>query len=248
MKLADLKIIVTGAASGMGKHFATRLAEAGAEVAAGDINEAGLDDLPGSVRRRALDVREPDQCEDFCGWAADALGGLNALINNAGILQDGMLVKQDKKTGQVKKLSDAQWHAVINTNLHGATYMAREAVARMVALGSRPGVVVSMSSSARHGNFGQSNYAAAKAALAANTFTWAREWARFGIRACAVAPGMIDTPMTQGMPEAALAALIERIPVGRVGLPEDIWLAVRFCLECDFFNGRTMDVDGGLTM
>lgn len=248
MNLADLKVIVTGAASGMGKHFATRLHEAGAAVAVGDLNQAGLAELPDGVHRRGLDVREPDQCEDFCGWAADALGGLNALVNNAGILQDGMLVKKDKQTGQVKKLSDEQWHAVLNTNLHGATYMAREAVAKMVELDSRPGVVVNMSSSARHGNFGQSNYAAAKAALAANTFGWAREWSRFGIRACAIAPGMIATPMTAGMPDKALAALTERIPVGRIGAPEDIWLAVRFCLECDFFNGRTMDVDGGLTM
>ena len=104
------------------------------------------------------------------------------------------------------------------------------------------------SSIARHGNRGQSNYSAAKAALAANTVTWAREFAPFGIRVGAVAPGMIETPMTQGMNQKARDALVAAIPVGRIGLPEDIWLAVKFVLECDYFNGRTIDVDGGLAM
>jgi len=248
MELADMKIIVTGAASGMGKHFANRLSEAGATVAAGDINEAGLGDLPEPVHSRKLDVRIEADCESFVAWAHDAMGGLNGLVNNAGILAAGMLVKKDRKTGEVVKLPAEKWHAVLNTNLHGSFFMAREAVARMVETGTRPGVVVNISSSSRHGNYGQSNYAAAKAALAANTFTWAREWARFGIRAGAIAPGMIDTPMTAGMPQKALDALISRIPVGRIGKPEDIWKAVRFIIECDFFNGRTMDVDGGLTM
>ncbi len=248
MELTDMKIIVTGAASGMGKHFTNRLFEAGATVAAGDINEAGLGDLPEPVHRRKLDVRDEAECESFVAWAHDAMGGLNGLINNAGILDDGLLVKKDRKTGEVKKLPTDKWHAVLNTNLHGATFMARETVARMVETSTRPGVVVNISSSARHGNFGQSNYTAAKAAMAANTFTWAREWARLGIRVGAVAPGMIDTPMTSGMPQKALEALISRIPVGRIGRPEDIWKAVRFIIECDFMNGRTVDVDGGLSM
>jgi 3-oxoacyl-[acyl-carrier protein] reductase len=121
-------------------------------------------------------------------------------------------------------------------------------VRKMVETGSRPGVVVNMSSIARHGNRGQSNYVAAKASLAANTVTWAREFAAFGVRVTAVAPGMIDTPMTRGMNAKAREALVSAIPVGRIGEPEDIWMAVRFCIECDYFNGRTVDVDGGLTM
>ena len=105
-----------------------------------------------------------------------------------------------------------------------------------------------MASIARHGNRGQSNYVAAKAALAANTVTWAREFAPFGIRVGAVAPGMIETPMTQSMNPKAREALVAAIPVGRIGVPEDIWLAVKFVLECDYFDGRTIDVDGGLSM
>jgi 3-oxoacyl-[acyl-carrier protein] reductase len=141
-----------------------------------------------------------------------------------------------------------QWDAVIGVNLTGATLMAREVVATMARAGTRQGVVVNMSSVARHGNRGQTNYVAAKAALAANTVTWAREFAPFGVRVGAIAPGMIETPMTQGMNQKARDALVAMIPVGRIGAPEDIWQAVRFIVECDYFNGRCVDVDGGLTM
>ena len=82
--------------------------------------------------------------------------------------------------------------------------------------------------------------------LAANTVTWAREFAGFGIRVGTVAPGMVETPMTQGMNQKARDALVAAIPVGRIGVPEDIWLAVRFVIECEYFNARTIDVDGGL--
>ena len=126
--------------------------------------------------------------------------------------------------------------------------MVREVVAQMVERDIRPGVVVNISSISRHGNRGQSNYVAAKAALAANTVTWAREFAPFGVRVTAIAPGMIETPMTKGMNQAARDALVANIPAGRIGLPEDIWLAVKFCLECDYATARTYDVDGGLSM
>ena len=248
MELRDLKVIVTGAAQGMGAHFARRLAEAGAGVAAGDVNEAGLAELPAGVHRRRLDVSSEGDVKAFVAWAAAEMGGLNALVNNAGIIRDGLLVKKDRSTGEVTTLSRENWDAVLAVNLTGATLMAREVVETMVRAGTRPGVVVNMSSAARHGNRGQSNYVAAKAALAANTVTWAREWAAFGIRAGAVAPGMIETPMTRGMNQKARDALVAAVPVGRIGAPEDIWRAVRFIIECDYFDGRCVDVDGGLVM
>ncbi|MCU0683473.1 MAG: SDR family oxidoreductase [Polyangiaceae bacterium] len=248
MQLNQLKIIVTGAAKGMGAHFAQRLLEAGAKVAAGDVDEAGLATLPEGIAKRRLDVSSETDCADFVKWADETLGGVNGLINNAGILRDGLLVKKDRTTGEVKTLSVADWNAVIGVNLTGATLMVRETVAAMARAGTRPGVIVNMSSIARHGNRGQSNYVSAKAALAANTFTWAREFAPFGVRVGAVAPGMVETPMTQGMNQKARDALVANIPVARIGLPEDLWLAVKFVLECDYFNGRTIDVDGGLTM
>jgi 3-oxoacyl-[acyl-carrier protein] reductase len=255
MQLSSLKFIVTGAAQGMGAHFAQRIAEAGGQVAAGDVKDDGLAalaeatrGLPGKVHIRKLDVSNEAEIGTFVDWAADAMGGLNGLINNAGILRDGLLVKKDRTTGQVSKLTREQWDAVIGVNLTGATLMVRDTVAKMVALDQRPGVIVNMSSIARHGNRGQSNYVSAKAALAANTVTWSREFAAFGIRVGGIAPGMIETPMTQGMNQKARDALVANIPVGRIGVPEDIWVAVKFVIECDYFSGGTIDVDGGLAM
>ena len=248
MELRDLKVIVTGAAQGMGAHFARRLAEAGAQVAAGDVNEARLAGLPQGIHRRRLDVADEADVTAFVAWAAGAMGGLNALVNNAGIIRDGLLVKKDRATGEVTTLPRADWDAVLGVNLTGATLMAREAVATMVRAGTRPGVVVNLSSVARHGNRGQSSYVAAKASLAANAVTWAREFAPFGIRVGAIAPGMIETPMTEGMNQKARDALVAMIPVGRIGVPEDVWRALRFVFECDYFSGRCLDVDGGLAM
>ena len=255
MELASVKCIISGAAQGLGRHFALRLCQAGAQVAIGDVNPQGLADTlelargsKGRLHARPLDVSQEADVRAFVEWAHTSMGGLNAVINNAGILRDGLLVKKDRHTGAVTVLPKEQWDAVLAVNLTGATLLVREGVRKMAETGTRPGVVVSMSSIARHGNRGQSNYVAAKAALAANTFTWAREFGPFGIRATAVAPGMIDTPMTRSMNVRAREALISAIPVGRIGEPEDIWLAVRFCLECEYFNGRTVDVDGGLTM
>jgi len=253
MKLDNVKAIITGGAQGMGAHFALRLAEAGAQVAIGDIQEEGLaaivdkaKNLPGTIHAQRLDVADEASCQGFVAWAAEAMGGLNCLVNNAGILRDGLLVKRDRKTGEIITLSKEKWDAVVAVNLTGAVLMVREAVATM-ARAETQGVVVNMSSISRHGNRGQSNYTAAKAALAADTVTWSREFARLGVRVGAVAPGMIETPMTQGMNQKARDALVAAIPVGRIGLPEDIWLAVKFVIECEYFNGRTIDVDGGLS-
>ncbi|WP_437939918.1 SDR family oxidoreductase [Sorangium sp. So ce341] len=254
MRLEDTKFVVTGAAQGLGRHYALRLAELGGQVAAGDVNEEGLaslveasQGLPGKIHARPFNVAVEAEVEAFVRFAHGAMGGLNGLVNNAGILRDGLLVKKDRQTGAVVKLSAAQWQAVIDVNLTGATLMVREVVAKMVET-EQKGVIVNISSIARHGNRGQSNYTAAKSALAANTKTWALEFAPFGIRVGAVAPGMIETPMTQGMNQKARDALVAMIPVGRIGVPEDIWQAVRFVIECEYFNGRCIDVDGGLTM
>ena len=254
MRLEDTKFIVTGAAQGLGRHYALRLAEAGGQVVAGDVNEAGLASLVeeakglrGKVFVRKLDVASEEDIASFVAFARESMGGLNGLVNNAGILRDGLLVKKDRNTGAVLKLSKADWQAVVDVNLTGATLIVRDVVASMAESGTK-GVIVNMSSIARHGNRGQSNYSAAKSALATNTKTWSQEFAPFGIRVGAIAPGMVDTPMTQGMNPKAREALINAIPVGRAGVPEDIWLAVKFVIECEYFNGRCIDVDGGLGM
>src|SRR5690606_29408352 len=116
MQLSELKIIVTGGAQGMGAHFVRRLAEAGAQVAAGDIHEAGLAEvaeatrgLPGKVHVRKLDVASEAEIASFVDWASGAMGGLNGLINNAGILRDGLLVKKDRNTGAVSRMTREAW-------------------------------------------------------------------------------------------------------------------------------------------
>jgi 3-oxoacyl-[acyl-carrier protein] reductase len=254
MRLEDGKFIVTGAAQGLGRHYALRLAEAGAQVAAGDVKEAELAALAeeskgfkGKIHARKLNVADEGEVGSFVAWAHESMGGLNGLINNAGILRDGLLVKKDRTTGAITKLSREQWQLVIDVNLTGATLMVRDVVAKMVETSTR-GVIVNISSIARHGNRGQSNYSAAKAAMAVNTKTWSLEFAPFGIRVGAVAPGMVETPMTAGMNQKARDALVGMIPVGRTGEPEDIWLAVKFVIECEYFSGRCIDVDGGLGM
>src|SRR5262245_35077122 len=126
MELSKFKIIITGGAQGMGAHFARRLAEAGAQVAAGDVKEDGLAQLvestrglPGKVHVRKLDVANESDVGAFVDWAHATMGGLNGLINNAGILRDGLLVKKDRTTGEVTRLSKDQWDAVIGVNLTG---------------------------------------------------------------------------------------------------------------------------------
>ena len=248
MKLEDTKIIVTGAARGMGAHFATRLHELGAQVTAGDVDEAGLAELPEGIYRRRLDVSSDAEIASFVAFAAESMGGLNALVNNAGIIRDAMFARKNRKSGELERMSRSDWDRVIAVNLTGASMMAQEVFGHMLMHDTRPGVVVNISSIARHGSRGQSNYVAAKAALAANTQTWMREFSRNGIRVGAVAPGLIETPMTSGMPEKALDRLRASIPLGRMGQPEDIFQAVKFIIECEFFTGQTIDVDGGGAM
>ena len=250
-----MQIVVTGAASGMGAYFARQLVAAGARVAGGDVDAAALqalerevDDLPGALYTKRVDVSGEAESEAFADWAAEAMGGLNGLINNAGILRDGLLVRKDPDSGEITRMSGRDWRESIDVNLTGATWIVRDAVAKMLELEVTEGVVINMSSISRHGNHGQSNYVAAKAALAANTVTWAREFARYGIRVGALAPGVVETPMTHNMQPAARERLIEAVPLGRVGKPHDIWLGVKFIIENDYFTGRCVDIDGGLSM
>lgn len=247
MELDQLKCIVTGGASGLGEHFAKQLLAAGAQVAVGDVNEEGLAALPKGIHRRRLDVGDPEDIARFVAWAAEQMSGLNSLINNAGIIRDGLWVGKSRTTGEIRRMSREDWDAVIAINLTGASFMVQEVVAHMIEHAEH-GVIVNISSVARHGNRGQTNYVAAKSALAANTRTWMKEFAAYGIRVAAVAPGAIETPMTAGMNQKALDMIKAGIPLGRMGKPEDIWRAVKFIFDCDYFTGETIDVHGGASL
>lgn len=252
MKVGDVRAIVTGAASGLGRQFALELAKNGAVVLAGDIDVKGLEllrsecqNMPGRIWISRLDVSAESSVLDFVRQASQEASGINVLINNAGILRDGLLVKDE--IDWVKTLPRTQWKQVMDVNLMGPYLMTRETVADIVRRKIPESVIINISSVARLGNFGQSNYSASKAALDACTRTWALEFASYGVRVGGIAPGLIDTPMLQDISEEARQALILRTPLGRIGSPAEVWLAVRFILECDYFTGRVIDVDGGLS-
>jgi 3-oxoacyl-[acyl-carrier protein] reductase len=253
MQLAEARAIVTGAASGLGYRFALELARAGAAVTAVDIDGAGLDrlaldaeGLPGTMGTLVGDVADEAAVKGFVRAAGEAMGGLNVLVNNAGVLLDGLLVQEEG--GWVRRLPLAQLRKVLDVNLVGPFLVAREAAAAMLERGEREGVVVNISSLARGGNAGQSCYAASKAGLDAATRTWALELAPHGIRVAAIAPGVIETPILANVSPEAREALRDGIPLRRFGDPGEVWLTLRYVLECGFFNGRVIEVDGGANM
>ncbi len=255
MQLDTVKALVTGGASGMGRSFTLALARAGADVAFCDVNAEGIAtvvaegaDLPGKVVGFEANVASEDSVVALIKDSAEALGGLNVLVNNAGIFRDGLLVKKDRKTGELRKMSLKKWQTVIDVDLTGPFLCTREFAANVIESGTRDAVVVNISSIARHGNMGQSNYSAAKAGLVADTKLWAGELARYGIRTGAVAPGFVDTPILQGMRPEVLEAMLKPVPLRRVGTTDEIFAAVKFIIECGYFTGRCIDVDGGLTL
>ena len=255
MKLSETLAIVTGAASGMGRHFALRIAESGGQVAAFDLGAEGLASLseaaaaaPGTVHAFTCDVSDEAQVAARIAEAAEAMGGLNVLVNNAGIFRDALLVKKDRTSGDVQTMSLSDWQKVIDVDLKGPFLCAREFAANYIRRGQSSGVIVNISSISRYGNVGQTNYSAAKAGLVADTRAWAKELSRYGIRAGAIAPGFIETPILEAMPEPALEKMLSQVFLGRMGTPEEIWQGVRFIIECDYFTGRCIDIDGGISM
>lgn len=254
MQLDQMKIVVTGGASGMGRHFSLALAKAGAHVAAFDLNEEGLASLKADAEGLKLNtyvcnVADEGQVEASFTQAWTDLGGLNGLVNNAGIFRDGMLVKKDRTTGAVKSMSLKNWQMVIDVDLTGPFLCTRALASRMLENDAQGGgVIVNISSIARYGNMGQGNYSAAKAGLVADTVVWAKELSRYGIRVGAIAPGFVDTPILQGMKPEVLEKMLKVVPLRRVGSPDEILAGIKFIIECDYFTGRCIDIDGGMRL
>ena len=250
MQLAGKTVLITGAGRGLGAAMAEGLANRGASLALVDLDAAGLDAVRTACEKRGVHATtyhanvavEADVVTTFDRVVAD-FGRLDVVIANAGILRDGLLVKV-KDGAVVDKLSLAQWQAVIDVNLTGVFLCGREAAERMIRLGNG-GCIVNISSLSRAGNFGQSNYSAAKAGVAALTVVWAKELARFGIRVNAIAPGFIKTEMVASMKPELLAKMAAGIPVQRLGEPNEIAATAAFILENDYCNGRVLEIDGG---
>lgn len=251
MNIQDKVVVVTGGAQGLGLTMALALAATGARLALVDLNQDKLSDAVeqckaagGEARAYVANIADEQEVIALFEDVLKDHGSLNGLINNAGVLRDGMLVKA--RDGEVlKKMSLAEWQSVIDVNLTGVFLCGREAAAAMIRSGSE-GVIINISSVSRAGNVGQSNYSAAKAGVAAMAVTWARELARHGIRCMAIAPGFISTDMVASMKPEALERMVAQIPLGRLGTPEEIADTAVFIFENDYLTGRVMETDGGI--
>ena len=254
MELQDKVIAITGGGRGLGAAMAQRLAARGCRLALIDLDDATLTDMAsrceqaGAPKVATYKVNvssEPDVEQLFADIGSD-FGALHGLVNNAGITRDALTLKV--KDGQItSKMSLAEWQLVIDVNLTGVFLCGREAAARMVELGCE-GVIINISSISRHGNMGQVNYSATKAGVQAMAVVWAREFARYGIRAASIAPGFIGTEMVMAMKPEAREKLTAHIPLRRMGEPDDIARTVQFILENDYVSGRCFDIDGGLRL
>ncbi len=253
MEIKDKVIVITGGGQGLGQAMAISLAQAGAKLALIDLNEDNLKESVALIKQAGSDakyylanVSKEEEVEATFNKINDDFNGFDGLINNAGILRDGMLIKA--KDGEiVKKMSLEQFQSVIDVNLTGVFLCGREASAHMVR-NKRKGVIINMSSIARNGNMGQTNYAASKAGVVAMTVCWARELGRHGIRVGAIAPGVIRTAMTDAMKPEMRERLEKMKPVGRLGESDEIAHTVKYILENEFFTGRVVEIDGGLSM
>jgi 3-oxoacyl-[acyl-carrier protein] reductase len=253
MDLSGKAVVVTGGARGIGKAIATAFADRGARIALLDLNaddlattQAELAGRGASVSTHTLNVAKEDEVVRAFDDVVATHGRLDVLVNNAGIIRDALLVKV-KDGAVVAKMSLAQWQAVIDVNLTGVFLCGREAAERMIGLG-HGGAIINIASISKAGNAGQSNYSAAKSGVTALAVTWAKELARFGIRAAAIAPGFIRTDLLANMPPEMLDKVTAPVPLKRLGLPEEVAHTAVYIAENDFFTGRSVEVDGGLRL
>ena len=241
--LRDKVVIVTGAAAGIGLATARRFAQEGCRVASWDVKEATPE--PGGVFQK-VDVGAAASVNAAIDEVISRWGAIHVLVNNAGILRDGQLIKY--KDGAISgMMTDEQFDAVIGVNLRGVFLCTRAVAARMIPQGG--GVILNASSVVGlYGNFGQTNYVATKSGVIGMTRVWARELGKYKIRVNAVAPGFISTDMVKSMPEKILQSMRDHTPLGRMGQPEDIanaylWLASD---AASFVSGAVLSVDGGV--
>src|SRR6202140_511501 len=236
MDISNKTVVVTGAGRGIGRAIALQLARRGADIALFDLNADDLEETTAlcaaqSVQARGYRVNVSDEGEVSAAMtrvAAD-FGRLDGLVNNAGIVRDGLLVKV-KDGAVVGRMSMDQWNSVIGVNLSGVFLCAREAAAQMIGFGNG-GVIVNISSISRAGNAGQSNYSAAKAGVESMSVVWAKELARYGIRVGSVAPGFTHTEILASMRPEVLDKLPRPLRMKRPGQPDEIAHAVLFIFE-----------------
>ncbi|HYF90996.1 MAG TPA: 3-oxoacyl-ACP reductase FabG [Symbiobacteriaceae bacterium] len=245
MRLEGKRAVVTGAARGIGRAIALKLAQEGADVVIGDLLTEQLEETAEMIRALGrkceavkTNIAEKEEAERLCQKAITAFGGLEILVNVAGINRDTML----------HKMTDEQWDLVLKVNLTGTMYTTRYAGTYMREKGY--GRIVNIASASWLGNVGQANYAASKAGVVGLTKTAARELARKGVTANAICPGFVDTDMTRGVPEKVWNTMMEKIPAGRAGKPEEVAAVVAFLAseEAGYVNGEVINVGGGFVL
>lgn len=247
MRLKGKVSIITGAASGIGKATAQKFAAEGAIVAVCDLNLEAVDILAEELRSAfgvqavgyRVDVTDKSQIAEMVEDVKERFGRIDVLVNNAGILADAQLVK----------MTEDQFDRVIDVNLKGVYNCAKAVVDTMVEQGS--GVILNASSVVGvYGNFGQTNYAAAKFGVIGFVKTWAKELGKKGIRANAVCPGFVATPILKSMPDKVIQSMEERVPMRRLAQPEEIANVYAFLAsdEASYINGAAIEVTGGLSL
>lgn len=246
MRLAGKIAIITGAGRGIGEATAIKFAQEGAFVAVCDIDEQSAISTARSIEARGgealpfrVDVTDKASIRKMVEVVHERYGRIDVLVNNAGIVADA----------QVKKMTDDQFDRVIDINLKG-TYNCTKAVVDIM-LEQQSGVILNASSIVGlYGNYGQTNYAASKSAVIGMVKTWARELGRRGIRSNAVCPGFVTTPIIDGIPDKVLQSLEAKVPLGRLGKPEEIANTYAFLAsdEASYINGAVIEVSGGLVI
>lgn len=244
-RLSGKTAIVTGAARGLGKGIALKLAQDGANVVVADVliesareTAKEIESLGGKAIGLQADISNLEQVEALFQSAVEQFGKVDIVVNNAGINKDAML----------HKTSDEQWDKVIAVNLTGTFYMMREAAKRM--RDQEAGRIINIASASWLGNVGQTNYSASKAGVVGMTKTATRELARKNVTCNAICPGFIDTDMTRGVPEKVWEMMVAKIPAGRAGKPEDVANLVAFLAsdEAAYINGEVINVGGGMVL
>lgn len=246
MQLKGKVILLTGAAGGIGRAAALAFAREGASVVLADVDEAAGERMAAEVRGAGgeawffrVDVTDRQGVSQMVSEARNRYGRIDVLVNNAGITRDALL----------PNLTEDDWRRVLDVNLSGVLYCTQAAVPVMLEQG-RGKIINTASVSGVYGNVGQTNYAAAKAGVIGMTKTWAKELGPKGITVNAVAPGFIETEMTAKVPEKVLAKIRERIPLRRLGKPEDVANVYVFLASdaSDYLNGAVLHVDGGIAL
>ncbi|MCF2860001.1 SDR family oxidoreductase [Pseudoalteromonas sp. SMS1] len=253
MNVENKTVVITGGAQGLGLAMAHKMASLGANLALVDMQEevlqAAVEELSEfdvTVKTYVANVSIESNVEEVFDKIVEDFGSLSVLINNAGILRDGLFVKV-KEGEVVNKMSLDQFQSLMDVNLTGVFLCGREAAVKMIEA-DQGGVIINMSSVARAGNIGQTNYSAAKAGVVAMTTTWAKELGRYGIRVGAIAPGVIRTKMTDAMKPEAKERLVKMKPVGRLGEAQEIAHTAQYIIENEFFTGRVVEIDGGIRL